>query len=64
MMAPLPCSAMGDRCNEEERRLDIDGVDLVEGRLAGGGSRQAWVDTRAVDQHVDPPAEHPGRLLR
>jgi hypothetical protein len=42
---------------EEERRLDVDRIDLVEYRFVDGRRGRAREDPRAVDEHVDPAVE-------
>ena len=53
----------GERRGEEERRLDVDGVDPVEGLLVGLRRRRAGEDAGVVDEDVDAAAEFPRGLL-
>src|SRR6202012_2714215 len=54
----------GNRASEEERRLDVDREDAVEGLLVGGGGLVAGEDPGVVDEDVDAAAERLGRPRR
>jgi hypothetical protein len=51
-----------DRLGEEERGLHVHGVHPVESLLVGGQRGAGRIDARVVDEDVDAPAQHAGRL--
>ena len=64
MIAPRPGVGHGwsDGGGQKVRRLDVDRVDLIEGRFVGGRSGRAGEDAGVVHQDVDSATQHSGRL--